>query len=272
MAKDGRGKLRRRRRSSANEDYNLANSLTNSQSGSNRNISLDSGTDQKKDESSGNEMQTDELNFMQSFHDPPKRKDSWKRSKIRASPNRNQRQSFPGPDKLQSAERVFEESLEKEGLYIVEIEGDGNCLFRAIAHQLYLDQERHVELRKLCADHMVEHQERFEKFCSIPFKDYIRCLRKLGTWGDHLEIKAMEEILDRLIIVHSSDTRGIVEASNKRESKALKKLSLYPITLSYHQGCHYNSVFNEKFPLPLGHEPLKCKHVILRVRLKEKVF
>lgn len=34
------------------------------------------------------------------------------------------------------SELAFEDRMEQAGMFIVEVEGDGNCLFRAVAHQL----------------------------------------------------------------------------------------------------------------------------------------
>ena len=41
------------------------------------------------------------------------------------------------------------------GLHLVEIEADGNCLFRALAHQSFCDEGRHVELREECVRHLL---------------------------------------------------------------------------------------------------------------------
>jgi hypothetical protein len=45
--------------------------------------------------------------------------------------------------------------LKKQGLEIVEQEGDGNCLFRAISLQVYGDASMHGEVRHRCLDFMV---------------------------------------------------------------------------------------------------------------------
>jgi len=55
-----------------------------------------------------------------------------------------------GPD-----EDRFALALKKQGLEIVEQEGDGNCLFRAISLQVYGDASMHGEVRNRCLDFMV---------------------------------------------------------------------------------------------------------------------
>ena len=53
---------------------------------------------------------------------------------------------------------LFERQLKQHGLELVEINGDGNCLFRAIALQVYGDVESHLDVRKRCMDFMVRRQ------------------------------------------------------------------------------------------------------------------
>ena len=51
-------------------------------------------------------------------------------------------------------------------MYVVDVDGDGNCLFRAVAHQMYLDESRHLEVRQRCVDHMMSHRARFKMFAA----------------------------------------------------------------------------------------------------------
>ena len=59
-----------------------------------------------------------------------------------------------------------------------------------------------------------------------------------AIWGDHVEIIALAELLDRPVDIYSSETQtveptSIVEAVDPHSE---------PIRLSYHGGEHYNSV------------------------------
>ena len=58
-------------------------------------------------------------------------------------------------DRPESDEDHFALMLKKQGLEIVEQEGDGNCLFRAISLQVYGDASMHGEVRHRCLDFMV---------------------------------------------------------------------------------------------------------------------
>ena len=52
-------------------------------------------------------------------------------------------------------DRKFEQFLRKKGYIIKKMVEDGSCLFRAVADQLYGDQEMHVTVRKNCMDYLV---------------------------------------------------------------------------------------------------------------------
>lgn len=54
---------------------------------------------------------------------------------------------------------MFEKSMR-----IVNVGTDGNCLFRAIAHQAYGDEEQHMLIRKSCMKYIEMEQEFFKNF------------------------------------------------------------------------------------------------------------
>lgn len=56
---------------------------------------------------------------------------------------------------FQERELEFESTINKKGWFIKKMAEDGACLFRAVADQIYGDQEMHSVLRKLCIDYIV---------------------------------------------------------------------------------------------------------------------
>lgn len=171
-----------------------------------------------------------------------------------------------------NSELAFRMRMSQIGLTIREVIGDGNCLFRAVAHQIFNDENRHAEVRKMCVDHMIEHRDRFEIFCTVKFDEHIRRMSLSGTWGDDLEIKALEEILDRVFYIYCPDCNHnlmpVPMNVNFSESLSLSPSESVdddtPVKLSYHGSCHYNSVCDVHVKLPLG---LKSTRVILKGRL-----
>lgn len=163
------------------------------------------------------------------------------------------RSSFPAQFRGRASEDLFVDRMEMIGLHIVEVEGDGNCLFRAISHQMYMHEDRHIDLRKACVNHMDKYRYRFAPFCPINFDDHLHHMMKPCSWGDDLEIRALEEILDRVIVIYSAESKEYVPAplkTNFEEQLLLKGIS--PIIISYHGQSHYNSVFDQKHSLPLS--------------------
>lgn len=162
-------------------------------------------------------------------------------------------------------EVIFMKVLADRGLHVIEIEGDGNCLFRAISHQLYLCEDYHEMLRAKCVEHMQKHMTRFQCFCVTDFDSHLKEMALPGTWGDDLEIRAMEEILDRIISIFSSNSSDPTVPIHKNFEEEMLLVNVPPIKLSYHGNSHYNSIFDNRQPLPL---PTRNSSVILSTRLK----
>jgi OTU-like cysteine protease len=64
---------------------------------------------------------------------------------------------------MTAVEEQFRRLLLRRGLKIRTIEGDGNCLFRAISDQIYGgDQTYHAMIRGACMDYIESEREFFE--------------------------------------------------------------------------------------------------------------
>eukprot|EP01035_Chromulina_nebulosa_P021106 gene21106-27348_t len=174
-------------------------------------------------------------------------------------------------------EELFDKRMKLYGMTIVDVEGDGNCLFRAVSHQLYNNESHHLELRQQCVEHMRRHTKRFEIYCTSKFEDHLKRMALPCVWADYLEIRALEEIIDRLFYIYSPDTTEVKDNSgeftvnsepkpmniNYSEQPLLKDVT--PIKLSYHGRSHYNSVVDARLSLPLSP---RNTSVILDSRIK----
>jgi hypothetical protein len=167
---------------------------------------------------------------------------------------------------LNLSEVKFRQKLKENGLVLEKMAPDGNCLFRAVAHQVYGDADKHDALRNACCDYMLSdgQKEHLENFVDGDFKKYVEKMRKPKTWGGNLEIEAMQEMFDRAIEIHSADV--ISEETNKTTFKKDFESSNTPETprnsvtdvnqpislkISYHGKSHYNSLVDPKHPPPL---------------------
>ncbi|KAE9346955.1 hypothetical protein PR003_g7171 [Phytophthora rubi] len=131
------------------------------------------------------------------------------------------------------------------GLRIHNIEGDGNCLFRSVSHQVYGDDSHHALVRAACMDYMESEKEYFEPYVvgdMVAFMQYLRYKRRDGVWGDDPELQALCELYDRPAEVFAYDpVQGFRKLRCFHENSALSR-SRPPIRLSYYGGGHYDSL------------------------------
>ena len=148
--------------------------------------------------------------------------------------------------------KALEAKLSPMGLGLFEVAADGNCLFRAVQHQLKQQNKStdHARLRTDTADYMRSHADDFLAFFvseneqvspSEAFEAHCATLRDTSEWGGQPEILALSRLLDRPIWVHSRDAPTLKMGDDAEEGK--KK----PLQLTFHRhyfalGEHYNSV------------------------------
>ncbi|KVI08416.1 Ovarian tumor, otubain [Cynara cardunculus var. scolymus] len=112
-------------------------------------------------------------------------------------------------------ERQFEIDIRRvQGFEVKKMLEDGNCLFRAVADQVYGDSEAYDLVRQMCIDYMV--------------------------YGNNVEIQALSEMYNRPIHIYSysSEPINIFHGSYNTDTP--------PIQLSYHHGNHYNSLVDPR--------------------------
>lgn len=103
-------------------------------------------------------------------------------------------------DSLSAQYLHYKKALEEQHLAVVAVSGDGNCLFRAVAHQIYGDERHHAVVRAKCMDYMEAEVDFFSQFIEggkewFPF--YVAAKRRDGCWGDDPEIEAICELYNR---------------------------------------------------------------------------
>ncbi|KAG8447291.1 hypothetical protein GDO86_014670 [Hymenochirus boettgeri] len=136
-------------------------------------------------------------------------------------------------------EHWFEKALqEKKGFIIKQMKEDGACLFRAVADQVYGDQDMHEVVRKHCMDYLVKNADYFSNYVTEDFTTYINRKRKNNCHGNHIEMQAMAEMYNRPVEVYQYGTEPINTFHGIQQNED------EPIRVSYHRNIHYNSVVN----------------------------
>jgi hypothetical protein len=98
------------------------------------------------------------------------------------SPGSAQQQARPRIISAASAQHAhFLHSLQARGMRVFVCLGDGNCLFRSVAHQVYGDQELHNLVRDVAFRHMRAHEDDFSPFCAALMEEHVAAqLREVG--------------------------------------------------------------------------------------------
>jgi hypothetical protein len=162
--------------------------------------------------------------------------------------NRNKHKVYSGSAPTTTNEDMFREVLRRNlNSEIVLQDGDGNCLFRSVAHQIYGDAAYHRMVRQYCVDYIQEEVDFFTNYIvggDVDFKSYVADMRRDGAWGDHVEIQAMSEIYNRPVEVYAYSHKPLRTYQKEASEQP-------PIRLSYHFRSHYNSVVGPDFHVNL---------------------
>lgn len=133
----------------------------------------------------------------------------------------------------------FIAAIAKRNLVIEEILDDGACLFRAIALQIYGDQEMHDDIRQQTMDYIQINKEYFAQFVTEDITKYISRKRKNNVHGNHIEIQAISEMYNRAVELFSYQTEPINIFRPEQLNNGYE-----PFRLSYHRSSHYNAIIN----------------------------
>ena len=130
-------------------------------------------------------------------------------------------------------------------LKLFEIGDDGNCLFRAMSHQLYGTEEYHDIIRKRCCDYIQLERNYFRMFIAnikgtLNISDYLKNMRKDRIWGGNLELMAFAELYRKTIHVYrSGPTPDHIFGYGYSEVQQEE-----PIRLHFRSGNHYESLLS----------------------------
>lgn len=184
-----------------------------------------------------------------------------KRRDAKASKKAEQLKRIEEAEKLDEHKerRLEQESLDilfdDKKLKIHDIEADGDCLYRAVEHQLGLandSNERltYKEIRERTCRYMLDNSEDFLPFLvndqgdlmnKQDYDNYCTRIAKTKEWGGHLELTAISKFTKKPIHIYQANNRSpiVIEPQDKSDKE--------PILLSfhkhlYHLGEHYNSL------------------------------
>lgn len=141
--------------------------------------------------------------------------------------------------------------LKERNLKIFSIPSDGDCLYKAVAHQLAIKKQQSIsveELRRNVATYISNNKDDFLPFMSNPdtcemltneeFNDYCNKISSTKMWGGQLEIRALSNSLKCPISIIQATGPDCIEQGTEFGDD--------PLIIAYHRhmyslGEHYNS-------------------------------
>ncbi|KAL6554407.1 OVARIAN TUMOR DOMAIN-containing deubiquitinating enzyme 11 [Orobanche minor] len=120
----------------------------------------------------------------------------------------------------------------------MQIEGDGNCQFRALADQLYQNQDYHKDVRKDVVKQLKRRKNLYESYVPIEYEEYVRKMKSLGEWGDHVTLQAAADKFEaKICLVTSFRDACYIEILPKDITPSRE------LWLSFWSEVHYNSLY-----------------------------
>ncbi|MES1908094.1 MAG: hypothetical protein MHM6MM_001096 [Cercozoa sp. M6MM] len=148
--------------------------------------------------------------------------------------------SGPRVSSNSDSEQRYRELLQRQrAWHIVDMRGDGNCLFRAVSFLVYGDQAHHEVVRRSCVGYMRCESHFFRNYVDsdseADFDTYCNAMERSGAWGGHVEIQALSELYQRPVHVFAYSTTPLHTFSAGLQA-------VTPLRLSYHCRSHYNAI------------------------------
>ena len=142
-------------------------------------------------------------------------------------------------ERVESDKGALDARLTRLGMRRVAMEGDGNCQFRSIAHNVFKDQERYAEVRALATAHIEERMEYFQIYFenARAFRVWLVGMKRDRTWGDELTLRAAVDAFGMRVHVVQSTEQNWYLLYEPEEQKT--KRSAF---ISYVSPVHYDAL------------------------------
>ncbi|KAJ4975710.1 hypothetical protein NE237_000816 [Protea cynaroides] len=124
------------------------------------------------------------------------------------------------------------------GLQELQIEGDGNCQFRALADQLFRNPDYHKHVRKQVVRQLKSFKKLYEGYVPMKYKQYLKKMKRSGEWGDHVTLQAAADRFEAKICLLTSFRDSCVIEIVPKDKAPTREL-----WLSFWSEVHYNSLY-----------------------------
>ena len=116
-----------------------------------------------------------------------------------------------------SALTDIESFMMSQDRHLHNVLSDGNCMFRALSHQLYGSDEHHHEVRRILLEVIQRNQITYQPYWiedmpwgKVTFNEHLQRLANLGSWGTQVELQAVSDYFNITVFVCSPNPSGIM--------------------------------------------------------------
>lgn len=137
------------------------------------------------------------------------------------------------------------ERLEEHELQELQVSGDGNCQFRALADQLapYYDQRYHDQVRAVVVQQLRAHPERYSPFVTEDYDEWVDRVAADKEWGTEVTLRAAADAFGAEIHVFADNLgEGQLYSAYEPSEKKMSKLVRLVFRSNRGDSGHYNSV------------------------------
>ena len=136
------------------------------------------------------------------------------------------------------------ERLRDFGLQEFEVAGDGNCQYRALAHQLFDDVELHADIRRTVCRQLAAEADRYRGFVAteddVDYEAWVARMACEGEWADHVTLQAAADAYGtRICLVTSYEDRGILRVEPAAPVEGEEPRTAW---LAFWAEIHYSSI------------------------------
>jgi hypothetical protein len=152
---------------------------------------------------------------------------------------------------ISNGEKLIAQRLEHLRLTQISMLDDGNCQFRALAHQILGDVDRHGEVRSvICKAMRAKKEDEYDFLFESPqdCQDYLDLMSEEGTFGDELSLRAACDIYGIVVHMITSEQEQyyVRYVPNMAAVDPDEYFDLLDVFLAVVEPVHFNSVTLKK--------------------------
>lgn len=121
------------------------------------------------------------------------------------------------------------------------VAADGNCQFRALAHQLYSDEGKHSVVRALVVARLETSPELYADFVHEDYSQYVKRMALDGEWGDNVTLQAASDALGSEVHI-LTDQPGAEYLQVRPTKQTDGTMAQRALWLSFLAEVHYDAV------------------------------